>query len=331
MTITFQLGNQEISHLRRIKKKYVDRGMTYGYKANLNNKDDQGHWSNYILVNSKYFPYDHSLMPYIKRHEDLQYIWDTVQSVIGHRALLRAYINGYTYGTDGYSHTDDSWINEIHGNDTLSETVIVYLNDTWNIDWAGETVIFDKDKEIEAAVLPKFGRVLVFDSNKLHAARPLSRTCKVLRSVLVFKTIDPSICSEEVGFCLNATENLNHSGRTFFEHLFNTMVLLEKNNSDKNLLLAGLFHSIYGTEHYKFNSPYENTDLIKNLIGQKADDLVREFCKLENRTNVLINNSNNYNEEFLKNLVRIEIANLAEQNGSGKYSKQINLLQSILK
>ena len=331
MTITFTLNSNELDYLKIIKKKYVDRGMTYGYKANINNKDDQGHWSNYILVNSKYFPYDHALMPYIQRHKELNSIWEVIQGVIGHRALLRAYINGYTYGTDGYSHTDDSWINKIHGNDKLSETVIVYLNDNWNIDWAGETVIFDDSKEIEASVLPKYGRVLVFDSNKLHAARPLSRTCKSLRTVLVFKTIDPSICSNEVEFCLNTTSNLQHNGKTFFEHLFNTLILLEKNNSDKDLLLAGLFHSIYGTEYYKFESPYKNTDIIRNLIGEKADNLVTEFCALQNRYSALMNNQNNYSEDFLKDLIKIELANLIEQNGSGKYINQINALHSRLK
>jgi hypothetical protein len=57
------------------------------------------------------------------------------------------------------------------------------------MDWGGETIIIGEDGEIEKSIIPKFGRMLIFDSQLEHAARPLSRMCKDLRMVLVFKTM----------------------------------------------------------------------------------------------------------------------------------------------
>ena len=117
---------------------------------------------------------------------------------IGKRCLLKAYVNGYTYGTDAYLHRDDSWITKQYGKNSVSETIIVYLNENWNPDWAGETVIVSEEGEIELSILPKKNKVLVFDSNKLHAARPVSRSCPELRMVLVLKTVDEKCLNKEV-------------------------------------------------------------------------------------------------------------------------------------
>lgn len=93
--------------------------------------------------------------------------------------IIRAYFNGYTYGTDGYVHTDSDFSED--------KTCVVYLNKEWRPDWAGETVFFDEDNEIIRSVLPKRGRAVVFPSNMLHAARSVSRICPVLRTVFVLK------------------------------------------------------------------------------------------------------------------------------------------------
>jgi hypothetical protein len=190
--------------------------------------------------------------------------------------------------------------------------------------------VFDNNKEIETAVLPKYGRVLSFQSSKLHAARPVSRACPNLRKVLVFKTVNDIVNCKEVEFLLKKTVNLLHGNKTFFEHLYNTMIILEGKKQSKDVCAAGLFHSIYGTEFYKVNDRTITRSIIKKLIGEYAESLVHEFCNLTNRLDVLLGNLNNYKESFLKDLLMIEMANLIEQNSSGEYTDDIIKIQSRL-
>ncbi len=168
-TTVFQLSESVIPLLKVMDIKYVQSGLTYGWKAETKIAYDQGHWNKQILKNSRLFPFDHSRLPYIKYHPELNTLWNIIQATTGKTNLLRCYINGYTYGTDGYAHIDEEWIDQVYGSGASGDTLIVYLNETWNIDWAGETVVFDNNKEIETAILPKYGRVLSFQSSKLHA------------------------------------------------------------------------------------------------------------------------------------------------------------------
>ena len=315
-----------------IKERYVDSGkLKYGWKSNVDKSYDFGHWNASVLNNSKYHHFDHSVMPYIDKHQEVKLLWDLIQSKIGKRCLLRAYVNGYTFGTDAYYHVDDIWIKQKHG-DVLSETIIVYLNDEWNKDWGGETSIVNEQDDIEYSVLPKRNRVLVFDSNKFHSARPLSRICPELRSVLVFKTIDYSCLSEEVKFIHDLGKEEPHSGKTFFEHLYNVSMLLEFLDQRKELCAAGMFHSIYGTEFYSYSMGETiERDTIKNLIGEYAESLVYEFCNLENRFNSIIENTKNYDSQFRKDMLYLEYANLIEQNSKRIYDSKIEELNKEIK
>jgi SM-20-related protein len=94
--------------------------------------------------------------------------------------LLRCYINAMTYGTDGYPHVDSTRSNE--------ETLMVYLCSEWRREWAGETCLWDAEQEeIEVAILPRPGRLVIFDGRRLHRASSVSRICPVARMTLMFK------------------------------------------------------------------------------------------------------------------------------------------------
>jgi hypothetical protein len=329
-TILLQLDECE-SLISKIRTKYIESGLTYGWKSNVNKSYDFGHWNKKVLDNSKFHYYDHSVMPFIGSHHEVDQLWSVIQSKIGKRCLLRSYVNGYTFGTDAYYHIDDNWIVEKFGSNVLTETIIVYLNETWDKDWGGETSILNSDNEIEYSVLPKANRVLIFDSTKFHSARPLSRICPELRSVLVFKTIDYSCLSKEVDFIFKHSIDLKHSGKTFFEHLYRVSLILEQLDQTKEVCTAGLYHSVYGTEHYQYDgSENVKREEIKELIGEYAESLVYEFCKLEDRMNILLYNKNNYEDSFRKDLLFIEYANLIEQNSGRKYDSQIEQIYSEL-
>jgi len=309
--------------LSAISERYIDSGLKFGWKSNKQKSYDYGHWNNYILpnLNDEYF--DLAKTSLIAEHGEIKKVWEVLQSITQVDTLIRCYVNCYTFGTDAYSHVDDP---EYHKNmsDLKTETIIVYLNKIWNIDWAGETVIFEQN-EIEKAVLPRFGRVLVFDSRKLHAARPLTRACPNLRSVLVFKTGDSRVQSKKINFLYQLTDKIPHSNKTFFSHLYNTALILQTLSAGKDVCQAGLFHAIYSTEFFK-HSIQVDRNTITELIGSYAEKLVYEFCNLKNRFHTLIHNTNNYTDNFLKDLLLIEKANLLEQNHSGHYTCQIKLI-----
>lgn len=330
---TIRLRGELLQSADKIFSRYTNEGLKYGWKANPEVSLDFGHWNKMLLRNSKYFPYDHRKMPYITKHKEVADLFGVVCNMVGDRSLLRAYINGYTYGTDAYAHIDDGWVNKRYGDDALSETAVIYLNKEWDINWAGETVIFTEDQEdIEYSILPKHGRMLVFDSKRLHAARPVSRACPDLRTVLVLKSLDPKYDSPEVEFLVNQTSDMKHLNKTFFEHLYNTMLLLENAKASPEVALAGMYHSIYGSEFYKHDLKFSR-QRIRSIIGDKAEDLAWEFSNLEDRFNSLIVNKRGYDEETLRSLRLIEKANLIDhiEAMGDKFNSQIEMLDSLLR
>jgi hypothetical protein len=92
----------------------------------------------------------------------------------------RSYINVYFPYTPTAAHTDDFLPNAV--------TFLIYANPYWQIDWAGETQFFtDNMQEVRQSVIPKGGRVILFDSNIPHAARTPSVLCTVPRFTLTIK------------------------------------------------------------------------------------------------------------------------------------------------
>lgn len=92
----------------------------------------------------------------------------------------RSYINVYFPYTPTATHTDD------YVDDAI--TFIIYANPMWQADWAGETQFFTDDlHDIKKSVLPKGGRVVIFNSSIPHIARAPSVLCPVPRFTLTIK------------------------------------------------------------------------------------------------------------------------------------------------
>lgn len=92
----------------------------------------------------------------------------------------RAYTNVALYGDMLFSHVD-----------CLPQqgdlTALWYLCNEWDVEWGGETVFFDADDEIAAAVRPRPGRLVVFDGAIKHVGRPPSRICYYPRYTFAIK------------------------------------------------------------------------------------------------------------------------------------------------
>jgi hypothetical protein len=156
----------------------------YGWKSNrnLDGIASAGHWNHDIALGGRTNKVDKT--ENLRRHRRYAPIaawwgWIRANLFAADTRLLRLYINSHTFGVEGYPHRDSNITGEL--------TCITYLNREWRREWAGETVLFSIDDEIERAVMPKFGRVFIFPSDKWHAARAVSRICPVARATLVLK------------------------------------------------------------------------------------------------------------------------------------------------
>ena len=72
-------------------------------------------------------------------------------------------------------------------------------------------------------------------------------------------------------FLKELTSNSKHLHKSFYEHLFNVYTYLKEQNLPEEVCDAGLFHSIYGTESYDFNSNRITRDVVRGYICEYAE------------------------------------------------------------
>jgi Rps23 Pro-64 3,4-dihydroxylase Tpa1-like proline 4-hydroxylase len=106
------------------------------------------------------------------------------KSIFGCRMeASKVYTNAMQFGDALFAHTDATGMTPgIETNDFA--TALTYTNPTWGVDWGGETVFYDgqcfdvstgklnTQGEIIASVIPKPGRVAIFDARVRHSGRP---------------------------------------------------------------------------------------------------------------------------------------------------------------
>ena len=122
-------------------------------------------------------------------------------------------------------------------------------------------------------------------------------------------------------------DDILHLGRPLREHLVGTYDLLAQWDSPVDVRLAGLFHSIYGTQ--TFHSAAVTTgsrNAIRALIGDYAEHLVFVFG-MSDRQQLLLNNTsapyawtdrqsgtkNALADVAYRHLIEMEVANFIEQ------------------
>jgi hypothetical protein len=120
---------------------------------------------------------------FLGHHEPLvNEIWTAINETLKHDGFSlspsRIIANLFAHGDSSWLHTDS-----LLGSDW---TVIIYLNDFWDLNWGGETVIVE-DNEIAHCCAPTPGKVFLFKSNLLHGPRPVSREAPYSRLGLTFQ------------------------------------------------------------------------------------------------------------------------------------------------
>lgn len=110
-----------------------------------------------------------------------------------------------------------------------------------------------------------------------------------------------------------------HGTRTLFQHLQGTWLLLKRHGEREAVCLAGMFHSIYGTNVFKHVTlsahSLEARAQVQDLIGHEAERLVFLFCTTKDRPGVFFDRVTRSHGQIWRDLQAIELANLIEQGG----------------
>jgi hypothetical protein len=236
--------------------------------------------------------------------------------------LHRVYINLSTAQDIYHFHTDSGVDQDI--------TLLYYFNCKWESHWEGETHFGDPSaREIihSTSFLP--GRLVLFTATIPHKSSQPSFLAPEFRYVLTMKfsskyhsdfkrdfpigdlflTDDIEISDferEAIAFLSKQTQGMKHSGSTFFLHCFNTYKILKNQGKPLYVCLAGLFHSAYGTEFR--TGFFKDREILQNVIGEPAEELVFRFCNLADRDKELLDPSCTDIE-----LITIAYANVLEE------------------
>ena len=104
------------------------------------------------------------------------------------------------------------------------------------------------------------------------------------------------------------SDETSHSGRTLLEHLIGTSEKLKEMGAPQYLQDAGLFHSIYGTVSFMPDGGLvEDRQIIKDLIGDQAEEVAYLFCILDKPRNENIWNIEP--DKLRQDLIMLEQAN----------------------
>lgn len=255
--------------------------------------------------------------------------WDFIKAnYLPDHVLIRCYANTHTYGVEGYPHTDSR-----RDQDT---TVVVYMNKTWKREWGGETLIYNGDR-IEHAELPAFNRALMFNGNRLHCARGVTRICPEQRLTLMFKAakVNADVDRDNLQRLLvkyNA-QHIDHKNGSLMHHLLMTYDILKQAGAAQHVCLAGGAHSVFGTNAFHAVCiPEDRRDELEACIGSDAMKLVDLFRTID-RPGTLTENIGKdkvvlrltaggitvVDKSLFDDLVMLECANLDEQSALSKH------------
>ena len=282
--------HNEMSSIHMLWKYYhnsVGDKEQFHLNRNLGNTDEEIEKNGFGWI----FPMWENLMHYGKLQE--KYDINTYR---------RIYFNGHVYGMEPLRHKDDG-----------DFTMIYYPRLDWKKEWGGGTAVW-KDEDGAAKLADyKGNRLIVFPARNYHQAQPVSRECQQLRPVIVFKTFligNKQNILEDYLKELGCHKVYHGKGKkyTLFDHLYSVSKQLKNNDAPQYLQDAGLFHSVYGTTYFKPKMT-QDREVVRSLIGDKAENLVYLFCNMKHprKENIELIKD----DEVREDLLNIERANAA--------------------
>lgn len=77
-------------------------------------------------------------------------------------------------------------------------------------------------------------------------------------------------------------DKIGHTNKTYLAHLMGVYKYMEARGCNAELCLAGMFHSIYGTELFQgFKLPLDRRPEVASLIGERAERLAYLNCVMD--------------------------------------------------
>ena len=325
--------------LSAIDQEIVEQGWQYGWRSR--SKRDTGipfgHWNiDFTKAGS-----ENGLDVSDRLPESLSLAWQHIQEKYCPGSnLLRCYINGHTYGVEGYPHTDTIRI----GNKTL----LVYLSRDWKRDWGGETVFYNDDDVIYAE-LPKRNKAILFEGSIAHVAKGVTRACPSLRVTLMFKIAVPEAFDatrDQIQQFLSTVraDDAAHSSNNLTGHLLRTYDYLKLVGQSQDVCNAGAVHSIFGTNifDWKDRLTQEDRPRIAAVVGETATQLAELFSRIP-RPGILESLIDEFDGKLMTldgsdlaasrdefdALCAVEAANLYDQKGLDPYPKLAKLWQQL--
>ena len=121
------------------------------------------------------------------------------------------------------------------------------------------------------------------------------------------------------------TANIAHGNSTYLDHCMNVYSILKDIGAPNDVCMAGLYHSIYGSELF---DPLITVDraTVKSLIGNYAEELVYMFCSLTDRDENILARTIKCSKDVYDDLFYIGYANIKEQALRSNDSTLHNLL-----
>ena len=92
-------------------------------------------------------------------------------------------------------------------------------------------------------------------------------------------------------------------------------------------VIAGLFHSIYGTEFQMYQITVTRQE-IQNLIGERSEYIANLFCTLEDRVNTILY-GRGLKEPDKTTLRWLEYCNIKDQDPNATILKEFELVLHI--
>ena len=111
-------------------------------------------------------------------------------------------------------------------------------------------------------------------------------------------------------FFIATFKDLDHSNTGYLNHSIGVFNILKEMGASDHVCLAGLYHSVYGTDSYQQNIPLDRNEL-KNIIGEYAENLVFNFCSFGNKEHEILNRT--ITSQIDEDLLIISYANIKEQ------------------
>jgi hypothetical protein len=124
--------------------------------------------------------------------------------------------------------------------------------------------------------------------------------------------------SQAIQYLTDLDRSVSHGHGLYIEHCLAVYNILTAKQCSQDVRLAGLYHSIYGTDF--FNAGLDvSRHKIKSLIGDIAEQLAFDFCSMPDRDNNILYSNN-------LDLYNIALANLESQTANNTDPALISML-----